>query len=95
MRLWIGLHLPQLPLEVFEPNWSSDSVTVVLEREKVLTMSRGARMAGIKPAMRRGGVLMLAPDARIHERTAAREEAALQAVAMAMLQYTPQVTLAE
>lgn len=58
-------------------------------------MSRGARMAGIKPAMRRGGVLMLVPDARIHERTAAREEAALQAVAMTMLQYTPQVTLAE
>lgn len=95
MRLWIGLHLPQLPLEVFEPSWSSDSITVVLEGEKVLTMSRSARMAGIKPAMRRGGVLMLAPDARIHERIAAREEAALQAVAMAMLQYTPQVTLAE
>ncbi|MEH6435074.1 Y-family DNA polymerase [Massilia sp. DD77] len=95
MRLWIGLYLPQLPLEVFEPSWSSNSVTVILEREKVLTMSRGARMGGIKPAMRRGGVLMLAPDARIHERTAAREEAALQAVAMAMLQYTPQVTLAD
>lgn len=58
-------------------------------------MSRSARMAGVKPAMRRGGVLMLAPDARIHERTAAREDAALQAVAMAMLQYTPQVTLSE
>lgn len=58
-------------------------------------MSRGARMAGIKPAMRRGGVLMLAPDAQIHERSTAREEAALQAVAMSMLQYTPQVTLAE
>ena len=58
-------------------------------------MSCSARMVGIKLAMRRGGVLMLAPDARIHERTAAREEAALKAVAMAMLQYTPQVTLAE
>lgn len=58
-------------------------------------MSHGARMAGVIPAMRRGGVLMLAPHARIHERTALREEAALQAVAMAMLQYTPQVTLAE
>lgn len=95
MRLWIGLHLPQLPLEVFEPNWSSDSVTVVVQHESVVAMSRSARMAGIKPAMRRGGVLMLAPDARIHERLAAREEAALQAVAMAMLQYTPLVTLAE
>ena len=58
-------------------------------------MSCSARMVGIKAAMRRGGVLMLAPDARIHERTAAREDAALRAVAMAMLQYTPQVTLAE
>lgn len=58
-------------------------------------MSCSARIVGIKLAMRRGGVLMLAPDARIHERTAAREDAALQAVAMAMLQYTPKVTLAE
>jgi protein ImuB len=95
MRLWIGLYLPQLPLEVFEPSWSIDSVTVIVDRETVLTMSRGACIAGVKPAMRRGGVLMLVPDARIHERTAGREDAALQAVAMAMLQYTPQVTLAE
>lgn len=58
-------------------------------------MSHGARIAGVMPAMRRGGVLMLIPDARLYERTAAREVAALQAVAMAMLQYTPQVTLAE
>lgn len=58
-------------------------------------MSRSARAAGVRAAMRRGGVLMLAPEARIHERSIAREEAALQAVAMAMLQYTPQVTIAE
>lgn len=58
-------------------------------------MSHGARMAGVKLAMRRGGVLMLAADAQIHEREVAREEAALNAVAMAMLQYTPQVALAE
>lgn len=45
--------------------------------------------------MRRGGVLMLVPDARIHERTVAREESALRDVAMAMLQYTPQVAIAE
>ena len=95
MRLWIGLYLPLLPLEVFEPSWSSDSLTVVIERETVLTMSCGARAVGVKTAMRRGGVLMLAPEARVHERTITREEAALQAVAMAMLQYTPQVTLAE
>jgi protein ImuB len=95
MRLWIGLHLLQLPLEVYDPQWSSESVSVVLEHEKVLGASRTARAAGIKPGMRRGSVLMLVPDARIHERSAEREEAALQAVAMALLKYSPLVTLSE
>lgn len=97
MRLWIGLYLPQLPLEAFVPNWSNsdDAPCVVLEQEKVLSMSRQARASGIKPAMRRGRVLMLAPDATIHERSTAREAEALQAVALALLKYTPCVTLAE
>jgi protein ImuB len=97
MRLWIGLHLPQLSLEALEPHWSSnpDSISVVLEQEKVLALSRAARAAGVKPAMRRGGVLMLAPDARIHERSPTSEAEALQVVAVALLQYTPCVTLAE
>lgn len=95
MRLWIGLHLSQLSLEIFEPNRSSDSVSVVLEHEKVCNMSLAARAAGIKAGMRRGGVLMLVPDARIHERSPEGEEAALHAVATALLKYTPLVTLAE
>jgi len=97
MRLWIGLYLPQLALESLEPHWPSDpdAVSVVLEHEKVLALSSAARAAGIKPAMRCGGVLMLAPDARIHDRSPAAEAEALQAAALAMLQYTPCVTLAE
>ncbi|CAN7630866.1 Y-family DNA polymerase [Massilia sp. LjRoot122] len=95
MRLWIGLHLRLLSLEVFEPNWSSDGVSVVLEQERVLVMSRAARAAGVKPGMRRGGVLMLAPDAKIYERSSASEDEALQAVALALLQYSPLVALAE
>lgn len=104
MRLWIGLYLPQLPLEVFSPRWRTeggedgagcDSGSVVLEQERVMAMSPAARAAGVQPGMRRGGVLMLLPEARILERSHAREAEALQAVAMAMLQYTPQVALAE
>ncbi|HEU5436040.1 MAG TPA: DNA polymerase Y family protein [Telluria sp.] len=99
MRLWIGLYLPQLPLEVFCPNWStpgpSEAVTVVLEQERVLAMSRLARAAGVQLGLRRGGVLMLAPDARLVERAPAREAEAVNAVAMALLQYTPLVTQAE
>ncbi|MES2019453.1 MAG: DNA polymerase Y family protein [Pseudomonadota bacterium] len=95
MRLWIGLYLPQLPLDVFSPNWSADSASVVLEHERVLALSSAARAAGVQPGMRRGGVLMLLPEARLHQRSLEREAQALHDVAMALLQYTPQVAQAE
>jgi protein ImuB len=103
MRLWIGLYLPQLPLEVFCPNWRSDAGSnaagdagsVVLEQERVLAASPAARAAGVQVGMRRGGVLMLQPEARLYERAPAREAEALHAVAMALLQYTPLVAQAE
>ena len=107
MRLWIGLYLPQLPLEVFSPRWCSsaqgeaggqpgnDAGSVVLEQERVMAMSPLARAAGVKPGMRRGGVLMLMPEARLFERSPVREADAMGAVAMTLLQYTPQVALAE
>jgi protein ImuB len=95
MRLWIGLYLPQLPLEVFCPNWSSDSASVVLEQERVLALSPAAQAGGVQGGMRRGGVLMLMPEAKLYERSAEREAEALHAVAMALLQYTPLVAQAE
>jgi protein ImuB len=95
MRLWIGLSLPQLPLEAFSPSWCSDTGSVVLEHERVLAASPAARRAGVGHGMRRASVLMLMPEARLHERNAAREAEALNAVALAMLQYTPQVAHAE
>lgn len=57
--------------------------------------SNAALAAGVKTGMRRGGVLMLLPDARIHERAPLLEADAHDAVALALLQYTPQVTAAE
>ena len=95
MRLWIALHLPRLPLEVFAPNWSTDAGSVVLEQERVLVASQHALDAGVRTGMRRGGVLMLLPDARIHARAPKLEEDARHAVALALLQYTPQVAQAE
>ena len=63
----------------------------MLEHERVLVASPAALAAGVRVGMRRGGVLMLLPDARIHERDLAQEDQARQAVALALLQYTPQV----
>ncbi|ATD62667.1 MAG: Y-family DNA polymerase [Janthinobacterium svalbardensis] len=95
MRLWIGLCLPRLPLEVFCPRWSADQLGVVLEQEQVMALSPLARAAGIRPGMRRAGALMLAPQARLHERSPELEAQALQAVALALLQYSPLVAQGE
>lgn len=67
----------------------------MLEQERVLAASRAARAAGVSPGMRRGGVLMLMPEARLHVRSPEREAEALHAAALALLQYTPQVAIAE
>jgi len=95
MRLWIALHLPRLPLEVFSPRWSDDLCSVVLEQDGVIALSSLAHACGVRPGMRRGGVLMMAPQALLHERAPPKETEALKAVAMAMLQFTPMVAEGE
>ncbi len=68
---------------------------MVLEQEGVLAVSYRAHLLGVRPGMRRSGALMLAPEAQMHERAPPLEQEALHAVAMAMLQYTPQVAEGE
>lgn len=65
-----------------------------MEREHVLVASMQARDAGVRLGMKRGGVLALCPDAVLHERDEKREQAALDSVALCLLQYTPEVALA-
>lgn len=95
MRLWIAIHLPRLPLEVFCPRWSDDHCTVVLEQERVAARSDQAASAGVQLGMRRGGALMLAPQSQFQQRAPQLEAEALHAVAMALLQFTPQLAQAE
>jgi protein ImuB len=95
MHSWIGIHLPLLPLETFRPRWCEPGNHVVVDREKVYAASRQAADCGIRGGMRRAGVHALCPDAVLHERDAAREQAALESIAIALLQYTPEVALTE
>ncbi|TFW17171.1 Y-family DNA polymerase [Duganella callida] len=95
MRLWIAIHLPRLPLEVFCPRWSADNGTVVLERERVVAMADSAYEAGVRAGLRRGGAIMLAPRAQFQQRSPPLEAEGLHAAAMALLQFTPQLALAE
>jgi protein ImuB len=91
MRLWIGLHLPLLPLECFRPSWCEPGAHVVFDHERVAAMTPEAAAEGVRTGMRRGGVAALCPQVVLHERDPGREQAALDSVALALLQYTPEV----
>ncbi|QAU34483.1 DNA polymerase Y family protein [Janthinobacterium sp. 17J80-10] len=95
MRLWIGMHLPLLPLETLRPRWSEPGMHAVLERDRVLAATPEALAAGVRLGMRRGGVLAIAPGTNLLERTPCGEQEALQGMALALLQYTPHLALAD
>lgn len=76
-------------------NWSDEACALVLDQERVLAASAAALAAGVRPGLRRGGALMLAPQAQVFERAPRLEEEAMQAVALALLQFTPLVAEAE
>ncbi len=98
MRLWIGIHLHQLSLNVLRPLWSADALPAalaVLENDCVVVLTAAASRMGVQPGMRRSSARAIAPGVVLTERDGAREQQALQATAVAMLQYTPEVALAE
>lgn len=88
------MHLPLLPLETCRPRWSEPGPHVVIEHERVLAASRPALDAGVRIGMKQGGVAALCPQAVLHQRDALREQAALESVALCLLQYTPDVAFA-
>jgi len=95
LRLWIAVHLPRLAIEAFFRRHMGDPGCVIVEGDRVVAMSAAAAAAGVRVGMRRGGALMLLPEVVIVERDPTREQECEKAVAMALLQYTPQVALTE
>lgn len=95
MPLWIGVHLPLLPLETCRPRWSAPGMMAVMDHDQVLTMTTDAAASGVRSGMRRGGVLAIAPQTTLYERDLVKEQSALNAIALTLLQYTPEVTHAE
>lgn len=61
----------------------------------MVAMSAAARASGVQIGMRRGSVQMLLADAIFQTRDPEREQQSLLALALTMLQYTPNVTTTE
>lgn len=52
-------------------------------------LDRKAGAAGVRPGMRRGGVLTLVPDIQLHERNTAKEDETLHEIAVALMRFSP------
>ncbi|MGV7209345.1 Y-family DNA polymerase [Oxalobacteraceae bacterium A2-2] len=95
MRYWLSVHLPLLPLESVRPRWCDPAPHAVVEKGRVVAVSREAYAAGVRAGMRPGGVSAVSPATVILERDAQREEIMRNAVALALLQFTPEVAHAD
>ncbi|WGS51043.1 DNA polymerase Y family protein [Paraburkholderia sp. D15] len=95
MRVFLAVYLPKLSLEVFRPKWLSELAhgSVVFEKDKVVIADRAARVAGVQPGMKRGGVMTLSPETVLYERDLARETAAQCEVGMSLMKFSPNVAL--
>src|SRR4051812_29030203 len=93
--LLLIIHLPLLPLETLRPSWSEPGAYAVMDREQVLVASRLASRDGVAVGMRSGGVATIAPLTIMLDRDLEKEKVALEAIATALLQFTPEVAFAE
>ena len=66
-----------------------------MDREQVLVVSRQAWEEGVTPGMRAGGVATIAPGTIMLARDLEKERLALDAIATALLQFTPEVAFTE
>lgn len=90
--LWLCLHFPLLPLEVFPP---TEGAAVVVVRQRVLSANLPAQAAGTGAGMRLAAALGLVPGLKVFERQAEREVELLRTLACWAEAFTPHVCLAE
>ena len=95
MRCWIAVYLPLLPLQSLRPRWSEPLPVAIVDRGQVVAISRLAAQHGVRAGMRAASAQVLAPELILQTRDVTRENIARDAVALALLQYTPEVAIAD
>lgn len=94
MRTWIAVHLLHPTLDTLCPDWRM-LAAVVMDHDLVRVCSPLAWETGVRPGMRAGGVNALCPQAVLTQYDEHIHHSAMQAAALALLQYTPELALAE
>lgn len=67
----------------------------MVEKGRIITVSQQAYAEGVRVGMRPGGVAAVSPDTVILERSLEQEQIMSNAIALAFLQFTPEVAHAE
>ena len=96
--LWLALHLPHLPLEVFTRGGAVSPWLAITSdsgnQAPIVVVSSDAYRLGITPGMMVSAACALAPSLQIQARDPLRESATLARIAAWALQFTSFVTIA-
>lgn len=90
---WLALHLPELPLQVFERSLQTPLPLAVSEQERILACNEAARALGIRAGLSDGAARALTETLHIVPRRPAAERAALERLAAWALGVTDLVSL--
>lgn len=91
---WIGVHAPALSLEAFAATLGAAAPLTPLAlvaQHRILVTNAVAAQAGVQPGMKRATALALVPSLVLGAADEARDEQALNALAHALLAFTPSV----
>jgi protein ImuB len=94
---WLAIHLPDLPLEVFERARDSRAplaISLTSKGERILRCNPAATARGIRPGLGVGAARALCADLRLLVHRPALEQEALERLAAWSICFTPQVSLA-
>lgn len=90
---WLALHLPALPLEVFDRALAAPLPLAVSEGGRLIACNRPAWEQGVRSGLTDGAARALSAGLRILPRQPAREQAALLRIAAWALHFSDQVSL--
>lgn len=91
--LWLALHLPQLPLEIFTRGAPTRRPGVTVDGQRVLLGNAEAAAAGIEPGMSLATACALVADLGAVQRNRERELAVLNQLGQWALRFTPGVVI--
>ncbi len=83
--------MPLLPLQSLHPRWCEPLPLAIVDGEQVISLNRLAAGQGLRRGMRRVSAEAVAPGVLLQPRDQEREQQAFDAIALALMQYTPEI----